>query len=376
MSGGAGTLTPLDAERLQQALRLAEHSVGLSEPNPRVGCVLGHADGRVLGTGFTQEAGGPHAEVMALRDAAAAGHDVRGATAWVTLEPCAHHGRTPPCADALVRAGLARVVVAIGDPFPHVDGAGIARLRAAGIRVDVADGAIAQAARDLNVGFFARIERGRPWVRLKAAVSLDGRVALPDGSSQWITGPAARADGHRWRRRAGAIVTGIGTVLADDPRLDVRGIQTRVQPLRVVLDPDLRMPAQARVLQPPGRCLVVAAADAPPAAGLPPETEVLRIGRDSRGLVLPELLGALAARQVNELHLEGGPRMNAAWLAQGLVDELLIYLAPRILGPGRPLADLPPLQRLADSLDWAPCGAPEPLEGDLRWRLVRACRDA
>ncbi|MFY9513410.1 MAG: bifunctional diaminohydroxyphosphoribosylaminopyrimidine deaminase/5-amino-6-(5-phosphoribosylamino)uracil reductase RibD, partial [Rubrivivax sp.] len=184
------TLSPLDIQRLQEALALAEGSFGLTEPNPRVGCVLGDADGRVFGRGATQQAGGPHAEVMALRDARGAGHDLRGATAWVTLEPCAHQGRTPPCCDALVDAGIGRAVVALVDPFPQVAGAGIARLRAAGIQVDLAEGAMADAAHAINVGFFSRVQRGRPWVRLKIAASLDGATALANGASQWITGEA------------------------------------------------------------------------------------------------------------------------------------------------------------------------------------------
>ena len=376
MSAADGGLSPVDHERLREALALAERSIGLSEPNPRVGCVLGDADGRVIGRGFTQQAGGPHAEVMALRDAASAGVDVRGATAWVTLEPCAHHGRTPPCADALVAAGLARVVVAVGDPFPQVAGAGIARLRAAGIAVVVADGEIAQAARALNVGFFSRIERGRPWVRLKAAVSLDGRMALADGRSQWITGPAAREDGHRWRRRAGAVLTGVGTVVADDPRLDVRLVPTQVQPMRVVLDPRARTPAAARVLQPPGRVILACAEDAGGASGWPAGVETLRLPRDEHGLSLPALLEALAGLHVNELHLEGGPRTNGAWLRQGLVDELLLYVAPRLIGPGRPLAELPPLARLDDATAWQPVEPPRIVGHDLCWRLSRGCRDA
>lgn len=371
-------LSSLDIERLQGALALAEHAVGLSEPNPRVGCVIGRDDGAVLGQGYTQEAGGAHAEVMALREASAAGHGLAGATAWVTLEPCAHHGRTPPCADALVRAGIARVVVATGDPYPAVAGAGIARLRAAGIRVDMADGPIARAARDLNIGFFSRIERGRPWVRLKAAITLDGRMALADGRSQWITGEAARVDAHRWRRRAGASVTGVGTVVADDPRLDVRLVPTQVQPLRVVLDPGLRTPTTARVLQPPGTALLVCderRASARTGLDLPPDVDVLGLPCTALGLDLPHLLTWLADRQVNELHLEGGPRLNARWLSQGLVDELLVYIAPRLMGPGLPLADLPPLAQLADSLDWRAAEPAEPVGHDLRWRLHRVCRD-
>jgi riboflavin biosynthesis protein RibD len=256
----------LDRQRLHEALTLAESVIGLTEPNPRVGCIIGHVDGRVLGRGATQEAGGPHAEVMALRDAAAAGHEVRGATAWVTLEPCAHHGRTPPCCDALVAAGMARVVVGARDPFPGVDGAGMARLRAAGIEVDLADPDIAAACRELNIGFFSRFERGRPWVRLKLAASLDAVTALADGRSQWITGPEARADGHAFRRRAGAVLSGIGTVLHDNPRLDVRLVPTPRQPLRVVLDSQWRTPPTARLFEAEGPLLLVGTPPADAAA--------------------------------------------------------------------------------------------------------------
>lgn len=237
----------LDEVRLRQALELAAQAVGLSDPNPRVGCIIGRTDGQILGRGHTQQAGGPHAEVMALRDAASQGWDVRGATAWVTLEPCAHHGRTPPCCDALVAAGLGRVVAAIQDPYPAVAGRGLQRLREAGIEVTVAEdeGDIAKAALELNIGFFSRVIRQRPWVRLKAACSLDGRTALPGGQSQWITGLPARVDGHAWRRRAGMIVTGIGTILADDPQLNVRLVPTQLQPARAVLDSFLRLPRTA-----------------------------------------------------------------------------------------------------------------------------------
>ncbi len=351
-------MTPLDEQRLADAMALAECSIGVSEPNPRVGCVIGLEDGTILGKGSTQEVGGPHAEVMALRDAQRAGRDVAGATAWVTLEPCAHHGRTPPCCDALIAAGLARVVVAVEDPFHRVEGLGIARLRAAGVRVDMAPAAIARAARDLNVGFFSRHERGRPWVRLKAAISLDGRMALLNGASRWITGPAARTDGHAWRRRAGAVVTGVGTVLADDPRLDVREVPTQVQPLRVVLDSRARTPPTARLLAAPGRALIVTGpgADAAPLQAAGAEVVALA-GSPAESAARPpiaSLLGELARREVNEVHLEAGPTMNASWLEGGWVDELLVYIAPTIVGPGRPLADLAALADLGGALrfDW------------------------
>jgi len=367
-------MLPLDRTRLLEALALAETSFGLTEPNPRVGCLIGHADGRVLGRGATQQAGGPHAEVMALRDAAAAGHATHGAMAWVTLEPCAHHGRTPPCCDALIEAGIARAVVAVGDPFPQVAGAGIDRLRAAGVEVVMADDDIASRAREINVGFFSRIQRGRPWVRLKAAASLDGRTALEDGTSQWITGEAARADGHAWRRRASAVLTGIGTVLADDPRLDVRAVPTVLQPLRVVVDSQLRTPPDARLLAPPGRGVFIIAAhdDAARRAALQDRGAEVWLHPGPGGHVdLPGLLAALAGRGVNELHVEAGPRLNAALLRAGLVDELLVYLAPKLIGPGRGMAALPPLAALADAPAFRFIDS-QPIGTDLRLRALAA----
>jgi diaminohydroxyphosphoribosylaminopyrimidine deaminase/5-amino-6-(5-phosphoribosylamino)uracil reductase len=331
---------------LQRALSLASQAIGLTDPNPRVGCVLLSVDGSELGSGHTQAAGQAHAEVMALRDAAARGHDVRGAIAIVTLEPCSHHGRTPPCCDALIAAGVARVVVAVADPNPQVAGQGLARLQAAGIAVELADAATADVARELNIGFFSRMQRGRPFVRLKSAISLDGRTALPDGRSQWITGEAARTDGHAWRRRAGAVLTGIGTVLADDPRLDVRLVPTAKQPLRIVLDPQQRLPAHARILQPPG------------------ETRVIGPGRAD----LPALLADLGRQGINELHVEAGPTLSGAFLDAGLVDELLIYQAPLLIGEGRPLATLQPLAGLDQARRWRLMEA-MPLGADLRLRL-------
>lgn len=362
--------SPLDHARLLEALALAEGSIGLTDPNPRVGCVIGHEDGRVLGRGATQRAGEAHAEVMALRDAAAAGHDLRGATAWVTLEPCAHHGRTPPCCDALVAAGIARVVVALGDPFPQVAGAGIARLRAAGVQVGMADDDIATAARELNIGFLSRVQRGRPWVRLKIAASLDGRTALANGASQWITGPEARADGHAWRRRAGCVLTGIGTVLDDDPRLDVRLVPTALQPMRAVLDSRLRTPPGARLLAAPGRALVYTASDDEPAAMAlrAAGAEVRRHAGPQGGVDLPAVLADLAGLGVNELHVEAGARLNGALLSAGLVDELLVYSAPLLLGEGRGMAALGPFETLAQGLRWRYVDV-QPLGADLRSRL-------
>jgi diaminohydroxyphosphoribosylaminopyrimidine deaminase/5-amino-6-(5-phosphoribosylamino)uracil reductase len=364
-------LTDLDRTRLAEALELAHAAIGLSDPNPRVGCVIGHADGRVIGRGFTQAAGSAHAEVAALHDARAAAADTRGATAWVTLEPCAHHGRTPPCADALVAAGLARVVVGIGDPHPLVAGRGAERLRAAGIGVDFADDTFAQQCRELNVGFHARFERGRPWVRLKVAASLDGRTALPDGTSQWITGEVARADGHAWRRRAGAVLTGIGTVLEDDPRLDVRLVPTARQPLRVIVDSRLQTPPRARVLAPPGQVLVYAAAASAAATPLlAAGVEVVAVP-DAQGKVdLGAVIDDLARREVNELHVEAGHKLNASLLRAGLVDELLVYLAPMLLGDGREIAALGTLAALADAPRWA-YHEVQRVGADLRLRLRR-----
>ena len=376
----AGSLLPvelstLDRQRLQEALLLAESSFGLTEPNPRVGCVIGLEDGRVLGRGATQQAGGPHAEVMALRDAQTQGHPTQGATAWVTLEPCAHHGRTPPCCDALIAAGLSRVVVALADPFPQVNGAGIARLRAAGISVvlvdAVTDGNITAAARDINIGFLSRVQRGTPWVRMKIAASMDGVTALADGQSQWITGEAARRDGHAWRRRASAVMTGIGTVLADDPQLDVRWVPTAAQPLRVVVDSTWRLPPTARLLQGPGAVLVVGASDpllAPPALAACGATLLHVPAADGR-VDLSSLLRQLAARGVNELHVEAGAMLNGALLRAGLVDELLFYMAPRLVGPGRPMALWPALPTLDDALDFKLVDVQQ-LGDDLRIRAL------
>ena len=371
-------LSDADQALLLRAVALAEQSIGLSDPNPRVGCVLHTAGGQLAGEGFTQQAGGPHAEVMALRAAAAQGAPLAGGTAWVSLEPCAHHGRTPPCADALIAAGLSRVVVALGDPDPQVAGRGVQRLRAAGITVDVAGaGPARQAAQALNIGFLSRVLRGRPWLRLKVAASLDGRTALPDGRSQWITGPAARQDGHAWRRRAGAVLTGIGTVLADDPRLDVRLVPTQLQPLRVVVDSAFATPPAARLLQEPGRVLVVGAQDQPArmaslrAAG----AEVLLLpGADGR-VDLPQLLQRLAANGVGELHVEAGAVLNAALIGADLVDELLVYTAPRLLGPGRGMAALPELPALDAALgfDFQDC---QRIGTDLRLLVRRQGADA
>jgi len=369
---------PLDRTRLLEALALAEGSFGVTEPNPRVGCVIGREDGAVLGRGATQHAGGPHAEVMALREARAAGHDLRGATAWVTLEPCAHFGRTPPCCDALIEAGIGRVVAALQDPFPQVAGAGLARMRAAGIDVVMGDADIAAAARDVNIGFFSRVQRGRPWVRMKIAASLDGRTALPDGRSQWITGEAARADGHAWRKRASAVLTGIGTVLEDDPRLDVRHVATALQPVRVVVDSRLQTPAGARLLQPPSRGVWIYAAADEAAARSALEArgaEVTLLPGAGGKVDLAAMLQHLAPRGVNELHVEAGHKLNGSLLRAGLVDELLVYLAPRLIGSGREMAAFGPLAELADALAFSYTGV-QRVGDDLRLLARAPERDA
>ena len=354
------------------ALESATLSVGLSDPNPRVGCLItAQISGGRISAGHTTQAGGSHAEVVAIQAARAAGHDTRGATAYVTLEPCSHHGRTPPCCDALIEAGIAKVVVAIEDPNPLVAGKGIARLRAAGIEVEVVGGEWGNASRELNIGFFSRMIRGRPWVRMKIAASLDGRTALDDGTSQWITGEAARADGHAWRKRAGAVLTGIGTVQGDDPRLDVRLVPTVLQPLRVVVDSKLDIAASARVLQPPGRALIYTASDdaSRMAALAAPHVDVARLPANAQGKTdLAAMLADLARREVNELHVEAGEKLNGSLLREGLVDELLLYVAPRLLGPGRGIAAIGSLASLAQSLDFEFVDV-ERVGADLRLRL-------
>lgn len=335
-----------------RALALARRATGFTEPNPRVGCVLVSADGaRVLGEGHTQPAGQAHAEVMALRDAVARGEDVRGATAYVTLEPCAHHGRTGPCCDALVAAGIARVVASLPDPNPLVGGQGFERLRAAGVAVEVGPGAAE--ARELNLGFLSRMVRQRPWVRMKIAASLDGQTALENGASQWITAAAARADGHAWRARAGAVLTGIGTVLEDDPRLDVRLAPVGRQPPLVVVDSRLQTPPTAALFGVPERPVWIYAAGPHPQARAALEARgatVVQLAGAGGKVDLAALLADLAARGVNELHVEAGFKLNGSLLREGLVDEFLVYLAPKLLGGGRGMVHIGPLQELAGAV--------------------------
>ena len=347
-------MTAIPLSHIQKALGLATQALFISNPNPRVGCVITSPTGEVLGQGFTQKAGGPHAEIVALRDAQQKGHDLHGAAAYVTLEPCSHQGRTGPCCDALIAAGIAKVVASLADPNPLVAGRGFARLRAAGVEVLVGDGA--QESFELNIGFFSRMVRKTPWVRMKMAASLDGTTALPNGESQWITSSAARADGHAWRARACAVLTGIGTVLEDNPRLDVRDVATPRQPHVVVVDSQLQTPPDARLFIAGRACYIYCAA--------PNDTafQARKQALESQGAVVVELpnahnkvdlsamLADLASRGVNELHVEAGSKLNGSFIREGLVDEMLVYLAPCVLGEGLSMAHFGPLTKLDQGL--------------------------
>jgi diaminohydroxyphosphoribosylaminopyrimidine deaminase/5-amino-6-(5-phosphoribosylamino)uracil reductase len=341
-----------DHEHMAAALRLAENGLYDTAPNPAVGCVI-VKDGRVVGTGWTAPAGGPHAERVAL---AAAGGAARGATAYVTLEPCCHTGRTGPCSRALIEAGVARVVYAGQDPNPRVAGGGAVELAKAGIAVE--GGVLEQAAEPLNRGFFTRMRRGTPWVRSKLAVSLDGRTALKNGTSRWITSAAARADVHRWRARSSAVVTGSGTIVDDDPSLDARreeaGIAEGVgikQPLRVIIDAKLRVPPEAKTLTLPGEVLVLTtrALDDPKAAALRKAGARLeQVAGDAEHCDLRAVLERLGKHEINDAWVEAGAGLNGALLQAGLIDELIIYMAPRLLGDSaRGMFTVPAIDSLA-----------------------------
>ena len=338
--------TNADHEFMTRALALAERGLYTSTPNPRVGCVV-VKNGAVVGSGWHEAAGGPHAEVNALREA---GARAKGATLYVTLEPCSHHGRTPPCADAVIEAGVARVVAAMQDPNPVVSGSGFEQLRGKGI--DVAQGLMQDEARELNIGYATRMARGRPWVRMKVASTLDGRTALANGRSQWITGEASRRDGHHFRARACAVLTGIGTVMDDDPELNVRYVETPRQPLKVLVDSNLQVPEGARILA-GGPVLIAAAredkakADALRARG----AEVLVLPNPHGKVELPELMRELGRRGINEVHVEAGTRLNGSLLREGCVDELLLYFAPSLIGDtGQGMFRLPELTDLAQRI--------------------------
>jgi len=335
-----------DQAHMLRALELAQQGLFTTTPNPRVGCVIAAPDGRGVGEGWHVRAGEPHAEVIALR---AAGALAQGATAYVTLEPCSHFGRTPPCADALVNAGVSRVIVAMQDPNPQVSGKGLQRLREAGI--DVRCGLLAREARELNIGFVSRMERGKPWMRLKVATSLDGFTALPDGTSQWITSEAARADGHAWRARACAVLTGIGTVRDDNPRMDVRHVSTSRQPLKVLVDSRLDADPHSRLFGGAPVWVAFAVRDEARERELRERGCELLFVPNARGKVdLQALVQMLGERGLNEVHVEAGYKLNGSLLQAGLVDELLMYLAPCALGQGLPAFDLPALQSLDQRL--------------------------
>jgi diaminohydroxyphosphoribosylaminopyrimidine deaminase/5-amino-6-(5-phosphoribosylamino)uracil reductase len=365
-----------DRRAMARALELAALGMETAHPNPRVGCVIAREE-HIVGEGWHARAGEPHAEVHALREAGAA---TVGATAYVTLEPCSHHGRTPPCAQALLAAGIARVVYAVADPNPRVNGEGERILRARGVQVE--SGLLAAAATELNAGFLKRMRTGRPWVRVKLAMSLDARTALSNGKSHWITGADARADVHSWRARSGAVMTGIGTVLADDPSLDVRLVEPsavqRPPLLRVVLDSRLRTPLDARLFSVAGEVMLVSVAGARGAdaqyaarrAALAERATLEELPADGRGRVsLVALLERLGSREINELWVESGPQLAGALLAEEQVDELLLYVAPRLIGPqGRPLAELPALTELQDS-PWFDMMDIHQVGADLRLRL-------
>jgi diaminohydroxyphosphoribosylaminopyrimidine deaminase/5-amino-6-(5-phosphoribosylamino)uracil reductase len=320
---------------MARALVLAEKGLYTTTPNPRVGCVMTQGE-EIIAEGWHEKAGAPHAEAVALEKA---GSRAAGATVYVSLEPCNHFGRTPPCAGALINAKVARVVAALRDPNPHASGGGAA-LAAAGIRFE--HGLMQDAARELNIGFVSRMTRGRPWVRLKAAATLDGRTALANGKSQWITGPEARRDGHRWRARACAILTGIGTVKADDPRLTVREIETPRQPLRVIVDSRLETPQSARVLE--GEKVLVFSAK----PGALKNAEVVALPNAGGKVDLSRMLQELARRGVNELHVEAGFKLNGSLVREGCVDEVLLYLNPSFLGDSaQGILDLPAPESLA-----------------------------
>jgi diaminohydroxyphosphoribosylaminopyrimidine deaminase/5-amino-6-(5-phosphoribosylamino)uracil reductase len=330
--------TAFDRAMMARALGLAEKGLYTTTPNPRVGCVVTQGEA-VVGEGWHEKAGGPHAEVAAIGQA---GAKAEGATAYVTLEPCNHHGRTPPCADLLISKKVKRVVAALRDPNPEAARGG-EKLAGAGIRFE--HGLMEEEARELNIGFVSRVTRGRPWVRMKIAATLDGRTALPDGRSQWITGAEARKDGHRWRARACAILTGYGTVRADDPRLTVRDVATPRQPLRVVVDSRLETPETAKVLE-GGNVLVFSSQP-----GKLKGAETVALANPHGKVDLPKMLEELGRRGINELHVEAGFKLNGSLVREGCVDEFLLYLNPSLLGDNaQGMADLP----LFDSLEKRP----------------------
>jgi diaminohydroxyphosphoribosylaminopyrimidine deaminase/5-amino-6-(5-phosphoribosylamino)uracil reductase len=378
-----GMFTKDDADFMRLAIATAQKSLYLSNPNPRVGCVIVKA-GQVIGTGFTQQVGLAHAEIEALADAHKHSADLSGSTMYVSLEPCCHVGRTPPCTQAIIAAKPARVVIAMQDPNPLVGGKGIQQMAAAGIQVEC--GLLEEEAAALNPGFISRMTRGLPWVRLKVAASLDGKTALPNGQSQWITGAAARDDGHHWRAQACAILTGVGTVKEDDPSLTVRAVNTLRQPKRIIIDSKLDIPLTAAVLKqfasgPPsskdGGAMVVCGAITTNAqlvkqAQLQAQgVEVISMPNSMGKVDLPALMRYLATEcEMNEIHVEAGHKLNGSLLREGCVDELLVYLAPTLLGSGLSIANLPELTSLTERTDWKRIDHTA-FDPDLRLRFVR-----
>jgi len=343
-------ITESDIHWMSLALSWAEKAMYITTPNPRVGCVIVNAQGVLLGAGHTQPAGQAHAEMMALQDAESQGHSVAGATAYVTLEPCSHQGRTGPCCDALIHADLSRVVVAAQDPNPQVNGKGIASLRQAGIQVDV--GVLEDKAKSLNPGFFKRMTQGLPWIRLKVAASLDGQTALTNGESQWITSASARLDGHAWRARSCAVLTGIGTVLQDDPQLNVRDIDTPRQPTLVIVDSKLETPLNAMLWDTQREVWIYCATeDTDRKAALEAKGARVTCLHNAQGKVdLRALVQDLGQKAINEVHIEAGYKLNGSLLAVGVVDELLVYLAPLLIGQGLGMASLGTFETLSQAL--------------------------
>ena len=344
--------SPTDFSHMRQALALAAQAMFITSPNPRVGCVITNSEGELLGQGHTQPAGQAHAEIMALHDAQFRGHAVAGATAYVTLEPCAHHGRTGPCCDALIQAGMARVVASVQDPNPQVAGQGLARLRAAGIVVHT--GLLEDESRELNIGFFKRMQHGTPWLRMKMAQSIDGQTALTNGLSQWITSQAARDDGHHWRARACAVLSGIGTVLQDDPLLNVRAVNTSRQPDLVLIDSRLQTPLHAKLWDEKRRVIIFhAQQDQTKATALQAKgAELVYLPGPGEKVDLPAMVQQLGQLNYNEVHVEAGHKLNGSLLQAGLIDELLVYVAPLLIGPGQSMAALPTLSHLDQAQRW------------------------
>jgi len=366
----------VDHQFMSEAIAEAQKALYLSNPNPRVGCVI-VKDDKVIGKGFTQKVGSAHAEVQALANAKSLGNDPAGSTIYVTLEPCSHTGRTPPCVDALIAAKPKAIFVAMSDPNPLVGGKGLEKLKAAGIAVNC--GLMEAEAHALNPGFISRMTRGLPWVRMKIAASLDGKTALPDGRSQWITGPLARADGHHWRAQACAIVTGVGTVKEDDPTLNVRDVQTDRQPWRIIVDSKLETPPTAKILNnidQSGAIIVCASLDSSEMqqkAQVFTERgiEVIAMTNPSGKVDLPKLFSYLAKeREMNEIHIESGFKLNGSLLRENCVDELLLYYAPFLIGDGMGMANVSPLSSLESKQEWQVMD--HSIFGpDLRLRLVK-----